>query len=145
MLQCVIFSPKGNTMEEYEEQVLECHKAMEMAINDNFSIPLLELRQRLLNEEMSELNAEIDNLINELKTSGQTTAESRAKMLKELADLQYVLSGMVISLGLPMQEAFARVHKSNMSKLVDGKPLKRADGKFLKGPNYQPPYLQDIA
>ena len=132
-------------MEEYEEQVLECHQAMEMAINDKFSIPLLELRQRLLNEEMGELNAEIDNLINELKTSGETTAASRAKMLKELADLQYVLSGMVISLGLPMQEAFARVHKSNMSKLVDGKPLKRADGKFLKGPNYQPPFLQDIA
>ena len=132
-------------MEEYEEQVLECHQAMEMAINDKFSIPLLELRQRLLNEEMNELNTEIDNLINELKTSGETTAASRAKMLKELADLQYVLSGMVISLGLPMQEAFARVHKSNMSKLVDGKPLKRADGKFLKGPNYQPPYLQDIA
>ena len=145
MLQCVILSPKGSTMEEYEKQVLECHQAMEMAINDKFSIPLLELRQRLLNEEMSELNAEMDNLINELKTSGETTAESRAKMLKELADLQYVLSGMVISLGLPMQEAFARVHKSNMSKLVDGKPLKRADGKFLKGPNYQPPYLQDIA
>ena len=132
-------------MEEYEKQVLECHQAMEMAINDKFSIPLLELRQRLLNEEMSELNAEIDNLINELKTSGQTTAASRAKMLKELADLQYVLSGMVISLGLPMHEAFARVHQSNMSKLVNGKPLKRADGKFLKGPNYQPPYLQDIA
>ena len=132
-------------MEEYEKQVLECHQAMEMAINDKFSIPLLELRQRLLNEEMGELNAEIDNLINELKTSGETTAASRAKMLKELADLQYVLSGMVISLGLPMQEAFARVHKSNMSKLVDGKPLKRADGKFLKGPNYQPPFLQDIA
>ena len=132
-------------MEEYEEQVLECHQAMEMAINDKFSIPLLELRQRLLNEEMGELNTEIDNLINELKTSGETTAESRAKMLKELADLQYVLSGMVISLGLPMHEAFARVHQSNMSKLVNGKPLKRADGKFLKGPNYQPPYLQDIA
>ena len=132
-------------MEEYEKQVLECHQAMEMAINDKFSIPLLELRQRLLNEEMGELNAEIDNLINELKTSGETTAASRAKMLKELADLQYVLSGMVISLGLPMHEAFARVHQSNMSKLVNGKPLKRADGKFLKGPNYQPPYLQDIA
>ena len=41
-------------MEEYEEQVLECHQAMEMAINDKFSIPLLELRQRLLNEDWSE-------------------------------------------------------------------------------------------
>ncbi len=132
-------------MEEYESQVLECHKAMEMDINSEMNVRLLELRQKLLNEEMNELNVEIDNLLNELRSGGQTTVESRAKMLKELADLQYVLSGMVVSLGLPMQEIFARVHKSNMSKLVDGKPLKRADGKFLKGPNYQPPYLQDIA
>ena len=132
-------------MEEYESQVLECHKAMEMDINSEMNVRLLELRQKLLNEEMNELNVEIDTLINELNETGTTTVESRAKMLKELADLQYVLSGMVVSLGLPMQEIFARVHKSNMSKLVDGKPLKRADGKFLKGPNYQPPYLQDIA
>ena len=132
-------------MEEYESQVLECHKAMEMDINSEMNVRLLELRQKLLNEEMNELNVEIDNLLNELRSGGQTTVESRAKMLKELADLQYVLSGLVVSLGLPMQEIFARVHKSNMSKLVDGKPLKRADGKFLKGPNYQPPYLQDIA
>ena len=108
-------------------------------------IHLLELRQKLLNEEMGELNVEIDNLLAELRSEGKTTAESRAKMLKELADLQYVLSGMVVALGLPMQEVFSRVHKSNMSKLVNGKVLKRADGKFLKGPNYQPPYLQDIA
>ena len=132
-------------MEEYESQVLECHKAMELDIDSQINVPLLELRQKLLNEEMNELNVEIDTLINELNETGTTTVESRAKMLKELADLQYVLSGMVVSLGLPMQEVFARVHKSNMSKLVDGKPLKRADGKFLKGPNYQPPYLQDIA
>jgi hypothetical protein len=31
-----------------------------------------------------------------------------------------------------------------MSKLVNGKPLKRDDGKVLKGPNYQPPTLDDL-
>ena len=132
-------------MEEYESQVFECHQAMELYINSELNIQLLELRQKLLNEEMGELNVEIDNLLAELRMVGKTTVESRAKMLKELADLQYVLSGMVVALGLPMQEVFSRVHKSNMSKLVNGKVLKRADGKFLKGPNYQPPYLQDIA
>lgn len=41
--------------------------------------------------------------------------------------------------------AFSRVHKSNMSKLGDdGKPIKREDGKVLKGPNYQPPNLSDL-
>ena len=49
-------------MEEYEAQVLECHRAMELAINERCSIPLLELRQRLLKEEMEELNIEIEPL-----------------------------------------------------------------------------------
>ena len=66
-------------------------------------------------------------------------------MFKELADLQYVLSGMVVALGIPMQEVFRRVQASNMSKLVNGKPLKREDGKVLKGPNYKKPDLSDLA
>jgi len=38
-----------------------------------------------------------------------------------------------------------RVHVSNMSKLgPDGKPIRREDGKVLKGPNYQPPTLTDL-
>lgn len=42
-------------------------------------------------------------------------------------------------------EAFKRVHASNMSKLGDdGKPIKRADGKVVKGPNYKPPVLDDL-
>lgn len=43
------------------------------------------------------------------------------------------------------QEAFNRVHDSNMSKLDDsGKPIKREDGKVLKGPNYKEPDLSDL-
>lgn len=42
-------------------------------------------------------------------------------------------------------EAFRRVHASNMSKLgEDGKPIKREDGKILKGPNYKEPDLSDL-
>lgn len=43
-------------------------------------------------------------------------------------------------------EAFRRVHASNMSKLgPNGKPIYREDGKVLKGPNYKPPALDDLA
>ena len=42
-------------------------------------------------------------------------------------------------------QAFERVHQSNMSKVGDdGKPIRRADGKILKGPNYKPPMLTDL-
>ncbi len=132
-------------MNEYESQVKEFHRAMEMDINSPYSADLLKLRQKLLNEELAELNVEIDSLISELQTSGSTRQATRARMFKELADLQYVLSGMVVALGIPMQETFRRVHQSNMSKLVDGHALKREDGKILKGPNYKPPFLDDLA
>lgn len=132
-------------MNEYEAQVMECHKALEVAINEPYSVDLLKLRQKLLREELGELDVEINTLIEELENTGKTETSTRARMMKELADLQYVLSGMVVALGIPMQEVFKRVHTSNMSKLVDGKALKREDGKFLKGPNYKPPFIEDIA
>ena len=69
----------------------------------------------------------------------------KARMLKEMADVQYVLSGLAVTLGLPLQEAFNRVHQSNMSKLgLDGKPLYRDDGKVMKGPNYLPPDMETL-
>jgi len=45
--------------------------------------------------------------------------------------------------GIPLQAVFDEVHASNMTKLGnDGKPVRRADGKVIKGPNYRKP---DIA
>lgn len=42
-------------------------------------------------------------------------------------------------------EAFAIVHQSNMSKLDEnGKPIRREDGKILKGPNYTPPDMSTV-
>ncbi len=131
-------------MDTYEKQVLECHQAMELDIASPYTVSLLQLREKLLAEELDELKVEIHSLIKELQTTGKTKPETQAKMYKELADLQYVLSGMVVALGIPMEEVFKRVHQSNMSKLVNGKVLKREDGKFLKGPNYKPPFLDDL-
>ena len=64
--------------------------------------------------------------------------------LKELADLAYVCYQYAAAQGWDLDEALDRVHRSNLSKLVDGHPLKRADGKVLKGPNYMKPFLQDL-
>ena len=132
-------------MNKYEEQVKEFHKLMGMATDAPYTADLLELRQKLINEETAELNVETNALIDELKRTGTVQKQTKLRMYKELADLQYVLSGMVVALGIPMEEVFGRVHKSNLSKLVDGKPLKREDGKILKGPNYQKPDLSDLA
>lgn len=98
--------------------------------------------------------------------------QALADLLKEFADLRYVITGLrtvapaadvaeflgsrtrrfirimsFIDEGFYdlMDEAFDRVHASNMSKLGDdGKPIRREDGKVLKGPNYKPPVLIDL-
>jgi predicted HAD superfamily Cof-like phosphohydrolase len=68
-----------------------------------------------------------------------------ADCLKELADLVYVCYQYAENLGWDLDAALDRVHQSNMSKLDDeGNPIYREDGKVLKGPNYQPPYLNDL-
>ena len=68
-----------------------------------------------------------------------------AECLKELADLVYVCYQYSENLGWDLDEALNRVHQSNMSKLgEDGQPIRREDGKVLKGPNYKPPILTDI-
>lgn len=70
---------------------------------------------------------------------GQARAPDAAEITKELADLRYVTDGAAVALGLPLDAAYGLVHDSNMSKLgADGKPIRREDGKALKGPNYQP-------
>ena len=69
----------------------------------------------------------------------------REACLKELADLIYVCVQYAENMDWDIEQALRRVHKSNMSKLGDdGKPVKRKDGKVLKGPNYKPPDLSDL-
>lgn len=67
--------------------------------------------------------------------------------LRELVDLQYVVTGsaLVFGLGPYFQPGFNEVHRANMTKLGDdGKPCRDAAGRIVKGPNYQPPRMGDI-
>ena len=87
------------------------------------------LRFNLLTEEYEEVADAIDPV----------------NLLKELADLVYVTYGFAATFGWDLDEAVRRVHASNMSKLgADGRPIYRADGKVLKGENYEAPDLKDL-
>ena len=90
------------------------------------------MQQNLIAEEFKEFNTAI-------------AEEPYENELKELADLVYVCFQYAENMEWDLEEALDRVHKSNMSKLgLDGKPIRRADGKVLKGPNYEPPILKDL-
>ena len=104
-----------------------------------FAPSILKTQQRLIAEEYKEF---ID--ANEVAMSYLENKRAREAALKELADLVYVCFQYAAAAGWELDEALERVHQSNLSKLVDGKPLKREDGKVLKGPNYKPPTLIDL-
>ena len=74
-----------------------------------------------------------------------SSTQNKTNCLKELADLVYVCYQYAANMKWDLDEAMHRVHESNMSKLgADGKPVYRADGKVLKGPDYAPPNLEDL-
>ncbi len=87
-----------------------------------------------------------DLIVEEFIEFGQAhTNEGDEACLKELADLVYVCYQYAENMEWDLDEAMQRIHRSNMSKLgLDHKPIRRADGKVLKGPNYQPPTLTDL-
>jgi hypothetical protein len=100
----------------------------------------LNLQQNLIDEEHLELAHAYMFLRQDI-----TNKQAREHMLKELADLCYVCHQMAACFGWDLQVAYNRVHGSNMSKLgEDGKPIRREDGKVLKGPNYYEPNLIDL-
>lgn len=103
--------------------------------NPNF----IKLRTNLHEEEEWELHEEMWNCLQQEKIT--------PNLLKEFADDLYVKLGTLEQLGLAdkFEEAFTRVHNSNMSKVwPDGTIHRREDGKIIKPPTYQPPNLGDL-
>ena len=116
------------------QQAITFREVMEQPIN-TCEENVHELQAELINEEYKEWKEAFDE-----EHDGILVVEQ----LKELADLVFVCYQYAAARGWNLDVALRRVFESNMSKLVDGKPLRRADGKVLKGPNYYPPILDDL-
>lgn len=120
-------------------QAISFRTAMEQPINTTDE-SVHELQVTLITEEYNEFIDAFDSEFKDL-----TNVElAKIDQLKELADLVFVCYQFAAARGWDLDTAMRRVFESNMSKLVDGKPVRRIDGKVLKGPNYQPPILDDL-
>lgn len=86
------------------------------------------LRFKLIDEELGELAEAMAN-------------EDIVEIADALTDLLYVIYGAGHAYGIDLDRCFAEVHRSNMSKFVDGKFIKDANGKVLKPKTYSPPDL----
>lgn len=96
-----------------------------------------------IQEEFMEFCEALDLYENSFK-HGHGIEEARQQLCKEWADLQYVVSQAAVYYKIPADEAFDRVHNSNMSKVVDGKVIFRDDGKILKPDTYQKPDMKGL-
>lgn len=67
-------------------------------------------------------------------------------LLDALADRQYVLDGDYLAFGMDgvKEAAIKEVHRSNMSKLVNGRPVLNAAGRVMKPDTYSPADLRPI-
>ena len=93
---------------------------------------LADLRLDLIQEEVDELQDALEK-------------KDIVEIADALTDILYVTYGAGHAFGIPLNECFEEVHRSNMSKLgIDGKPIYRHDGKVLKGRGYTPPQLAKI-
>jgi predicted HAD superfamily Cof-like phosphohydrolase len=121
-----------------------------LALGELPSVRLAKLR-RILQKELDEIEDVINKAVAfetgntyQEPEGGKTRPMDELEVLTDIADLMvdlqvYQVSEMV-KFGIPLVPIQNIVMDSNESKLdVDGRPLKDADGKFLKGPNYWKP------
>ena len=60
------------------------------------------------------------------------------------ADLVWVVKGLFTTLGINFDQVWEEIRASNMSKVVDGKVIRREDGKILKPDTYFKPDIEKV-
>jgi predicted HAD superfamily Cof-like phosphohydrolase len=118
----------------YFADVVAFHNALGIPVgttpNFELSPERMELRCRLIEEEVSELLNALDD-------------EPPENVAKEAADVIVVVLGTMAEMGIPFDAVWRAVHESNMAKLgPNGEIIRREDGKVLKPPGWTAP---DIA
>lgn len=103
-----------------------------------------QLRVKLILEELHELASAsgfylVDGDIvdrNAMPATWPTPIANIVEAADAFADLLYVVLGGAVAWGIDVNKVFEEVHRSNMTKFIDG--YRRADGKWVKGPSYTP-------
>ncbi len=149
-------------------------KAMVKEWHEAFGVPINEV-PTIIDIERSMLHARlIDEESNETQNAMGVNATARIDLIEVAdgcADLLYVIFGACLEFGIPIEEVFAEVHRSNMSKMwtiyewqdavISGQVeregltaserddsgklcVKRADGKIIKSPSYSPADIKSV-
>jgi predicted HAD superfamily Cof-like phosphohydrolase len=103
-------------------------QAVSVPLDRNTPSPLIDLRLRLMDEELNEVFEAIN-------------LHDPVLVAHELADLLYVVFGTAVAFGIPIDDVFAAVARANLSKInsATGVPYEVDNGKVKKGPDYYNP------
>lgn len=142
-----------------EQMAREFHEALDIPQDYHpklIDMDRLRLRLRLILEEVTELvcamtgqtelqtefhQKTMDIWIEQLINEGSARDIDLVKIADGCVDSHVVISGTAIEYGLPEDEVYEEVHRTNMAK-VDG-PI-REDGKRLKPEGWEPPDIAGI-
>jgi len=93
--------------------------------------------ENMLQEEM----AEFLHALQEFKQQDTCDADEQQRRMAELTaegvDVLNVLTGLLLSQGMPLEAMTEAIHQANLRKQIDGKVVRRADGKVLKPVGWQ--------
>lgn len=141
------------------DRVKEFHETFGHPVSETPVVPhdgRLTLRLALILEEAIELADALGFATDDIKDSADYMLNKIGPRVYEdeidivavadaLGDLDYVVNGAALEMGVPLPAVTAEIHRSNMTKLgPDGKPIYREDGKILKGEDYEPPRLAEV-
>lgn len=124
-----------STAKTNADRLKEFHTAISGSIPTSPVLPdpeTVALRETLITEEYKE----VLEAFAQLKSAQSNGISSDiTQLMHELADLLYVTYGTFADFGVDADAVFAEVHRANMAKLAGPR---RADGKLLKPPGWQP-------
>jgi predicted HAD superfamily Cof-like phosphohydrolase len=143
-------------MTNEQQQIRDFMTKAQQATPDRPTVPKQDvrlLRLKLIAEELQELAAAFGYrlyLEDDSKGIGEPTLSfvpngllfNIVESYDAILDLMVVVIGAGVALGLELEPGWQEVHRSNMSKFIDGH--RRTDGKWIKGPSYSSALLEPI-
>jgi predicted HAD superfamily Cof-like phosphohydrolase len=138
-------------VEEMVRKFMEKHNQYRKTGPDTIDPHVSVLRLRLMMEELGEVATAIHQLdaLRVFPKSWKPEEEVREEKLKALtlladglADLVYVVVGTAIAYGIPFNEVFAEVQRSNMTK--GSLDANQKGGKVGKSTEFEPPLIREI-
>lgn len=110
----------------YTEQVREFTKAC------NDTLP--ERPQKIADEGIAFIRQMVNDEMEELEDATSITEQADA-----LVDAMYYICDFAVRNGINLDPIFDIVHTANMQKVVNGKVIRREDGKILKPEGWEDP------